>query len=655
MKVGVIGSGSIGPDLAYGFASALAGTEGSRVHLVDIKQEALDAGQARIQGYVSKGLARGKLSTRTARAITSCLVGSRELGDLADCDYVLEAATEDLAVKRTILADLEGVVGDDCLIGFATSGIPRARIATEARRPERCFVNHPFYPAWRSLPMEVVLSGDAALGERMLATLRGLGKVPIVTADVPCFAADDIFCNYCAEAARIVAEGTASPAQVDRIVNDAIGGGGPFNVMDLTRGNLLNVHCLELMRDGEKGTDWFTPPAIFSEQGNAPWHDRTRPGDPSHDPELGRHVLDRVLAVLLGRTYVVVDDGVCDARELNWLTRNALGFRAGLLDLAEELGAARVHDVCAGYAAANPGFVVPPSIAGSRLPAFHRNVKVERDGELATVTLWRPEVRNALNERTIEELRSILAELEADDDVQGVVLTSHDGSVAGADIQELAALGTAEEAEAKCLRGQSVLATIAAMRTPVVAAVDGPVLGGGAELCMACHARVVGTHLMMGQPEVNLGIIPGYGGTQRLPRLVGVERAAELLRSARTIGAREAWEWGWASAPPAPDVVAEAGTLLRRHLAGEVKLKRISPEPLPLPDTLPDVDTGHRSRAIDAILEEVLRDGLRRPLDDGCMVEAAGFARCHGTVDYDIGMKNFIQNGPRVPAVFMHE
>jgi 3-hydroxyacyl-CoA dehydrogenase len=95
-----------------------------------------------------------------------------------------------------------------------------------AKHPERCFVNHPFFPAWRSLPIEVVLSGRgprAADAE----TLEKLGKVPVVTADVECFAADDIFCNYTRKAARLVAEGRATPAQIDKIVNDAIGGGGP--------------------------------------------------------------------------------------------------------------------------------------------------------------------------------------------------------------------------------------------------------------------------------------------------------------------------------------------------------------------------------------------------------------------------------------------
>ena len=201
MKVGVIGSGSIGPDLAYGFLTAIA-KSGGTVLLHDIRKEALDAGVARIEKYMEKALARGKLAPKDAGAMRQRLVPTLELEQLAPCEYVLEAATENLETKRAILKNVERVVSPDCLVGFATSGLPRAQIVAGAKRPERCFVNHPFYPAWRALPIEVVPSGDDALGRRMLALLRTLGKVPIVTSDVACFAADDIFVNYCAEAAR---------------------------------------------------------------------------------------------------------------------------------------------------------------------------------------------------------------------------------------------------------------------------------------------------------------------------------------------------------------------------------------------------------------------------------------------------------------------
>ena len=657
MIVGVIGSGAIGPDLAYGFLSSLAREPGSKVFLVDIKQEALDAGVLRIRGYVEKAVARGKMADAAAKAILAALVPTQKLADLAPCDYVLEAASEDLEVKRKILTSLEAIVRSDCLIGFATSGLPRREIAQGAKHPARCFVNHPFFPAWRALPIEVVLSEDPALGAKMIATVEKLGKVPVITADVECFAADDIFCNYISEAARIVEEGLATPAQVDAIVNAAIGGGGPFNVMDLTKGNLLTHKCQLLMQNAKTGTPWFAPPALLKKQGDAPWHDRKKPASGEHDPALAEKVRDRILAVLLGRTYFVVEEKIATPIDTNWLTRMALGFTKGILEIGEELGAAKVRELCERYAAAHPGFPVPKLVTEGKLPPFRSNVKVELDGDVAVVRVFRPEVKNALSKRTLHEIDSAITELGANAAVKGIVLTGEGGALAGADIGELSVLPDAEACRTTCLASHPIFARISASKKPIVAAVDGPVMGGGAELSMACHARVVGPQLALGQPEVNLGIIPGYGGTQRLPRLIGVERAVALLRTARSIGAKDACAWGWATGEPTTDVLAAAKALVRRAAAGEVKLAPVSADPMPKSalDAWPKVDIGHRSLAIDGILVDVLRRGLVLPLEEGLALEAEGFARCRDTVDMDIGMKNFVQNGPRVPAAFLHE
>lgn len=655
MIVGVIGSGSIGPDLAYGFLSALAREKGSKVYLLDIKQDALDAGVARIRGYAKKGVARGKLSPKIAAILEEALTPTMDMADLADCEYVLEAASEELGVKRAILAALENVVSKDCLIGFATSGLPRKIIASESKNPERCFVNHPFFPAWRSLPIEVVPSGDAALTAKMMETMRHLGKVPLRTSDVECFAADDIFCNYIAEAARIVEEGIANPAQIDKIVNDAIGGGGPFNVMDGTQGNLLTVHCQMLMEEAETGTPWFRAPKILTTQGNSPWHDRKNPHDASHDDALAETVLDRILAVLIARTYYVVDNGICDAADLNWMTQMALGFSKGLLEITAEIGADKANALCTSFASQYEGFIVPDSIVNKKLADVRYRVKVERDGDIGSVVVWRPEVMNALSAATIAEIDSAMTELSTDDSIKGIIFTSDNGSLAGADIGELAALQSPELCRDICMKTHPIMQRIATLGKPVVAALSGAVLGGGAEFSMACHARVVGKGLALGQPEVNLGIIPGYGGTQRLPRLIGFEKAYAMLRNAQTVGAKQACEWGWAHGEPVDDPRAAAADLIREHLAGKVKLTPVSPEPMAVPSELPKVDIGHRSLTIDAILVDVIVRGLASSLEEGLSIEADGFAKCKETVDMNIGMGNFMQNGPRVPALFLNE
>ncbi|MCD4748557.1 MAG: enoyl-CoA hydratase/isomerase family protein [Thermoanaerobaculales bacterium] len=173
------------------------------------------------------------------------------------------------------------------------------------------------------------------------------------------------------------------------------------------------------------------------------------------------------------------------------------------------------------------------------------NLMVERREHLLWITVNRPKKLNALNVATIGELEVAVTEAAADSEVWAVVLTGAGDRafVAGADIQELNSLG-AVQAKAFAERGQAVFSLIEGMAKPTVAAVNGFALGGGCELAMACHLRVASSNAVFGQPEVKLGLIPGYGGTQRLPRLVGRGRALEILLSGRNVDAAEALQIG---------------------------------------------------------------------------------------------------------------
>ncbi len=654
MQIAVIGSGSIGPDLAYGFVSALSKNPKAVVYLLDIRQEALDAGMKRINGYVEKAVSKGKLTPAQAAQTLNMLKPTLNIQDLANCSYVLEAATEDLKIKRKILSELESVVGADCLIGFATSGIPRSQIITEVKVPNRCFVNHPFYPAWRSLPIEIVCSEDEVLSQKMIKLMMQLGKVPVITADVPCFAADDVFCNYISEAARIVAQGIATPKQVDQVVDAALGGGGPFNVMDLTRGNLLTVHCQELMYEIDHN-DWFKAPDILSTQGNQAWHQKqTASQHTPLDAQTAKVVLDRILAVLFARNFYLLDEKICEPAQIDWLAKMALGFSKGFLALANEMGMDQVQQICLSYQKQFPKFPISASILEGKAPVFFSNLKLSNTRNVQIIEIHRPEVKNALSEQTLRELKSAVELAQKDPQIQGIVITGYEGAIAGADIGELATLTHFEQAKALCLRGQSVLNEIEQSSKPVVMAINGPVMGGGAELSMACHARVVGPDLIMSQPEVNLGIIPGYGGTQRLARWIGFDKAWQMLRAVTTMNSKQAVEWGWACAM-SENFVEKAVELIEEKAKLSEKFPSIQTQAMSIPANLPKVDLAWHSRKIDSILVDTILTGLKLPLYEGLVIEAEGVGKCVQTVDKDIGMKNFMQNGPRTPACFLHE
>ena len=191
------------------------------------------------------------------------------------------------------------------------------------------------------------------------------------------------------------------------------------------------------------------------------------------------------------------------------------------------------------------------------------NVLLTRDGAVATVTIHRPDKLNALNAATLDELEATFAEIEATDALHAVILTGTGDKafVAGADIGELAQQ-TPLSGKATARRGQRLFRAIEMFPKPVVAAVNGYALGGGCELALACHVRIAADNAQFGLPEVSLGIIPGYGGTQRLARLVGRGRAIELVLTGQRIGAEEAWRIGLVNrVVPASSLLEEAKAL----------------------------------------------------------------------------------------------
>jgi enoyl-CoA hydratase len=191
------------------------------------------------------------------------------------------------------------------------------------------------------------------------------------------------------------------------------------------------------------------------------------------------------------------------------------------------------------------------------------NILVEREGRVAVVTINRPRVLNALNGQTIAELRSAMAELRNDETVRAIVLTGagEKSFVAGADINELAVL-TPVQGKEHARAGQAVLDEIEHLGKPVIAAINGFALGGGCELALACTMRLAADTAKLGQPEINLGIIPGYAGSQRLPRIVGKGVALEILLTGDMITAERAYQIGLVNrVVPAADLLAEAKRL----------------------------------------------------------------------------------------------
>jgi len=247
------------------------------------------------------------------------------------------------------------------------------------------------------------------------------------------------------------------------------------------------------------------------------------------------------------------------------------------------------------------------------------NILIERDGAVAVVTINRPKVLNALSTQTIDELRRVMLSLRHDEAARAVILTGagEKSFVAGADINELAAQSPASGRELS-LRGQHVFDLIENLGKPVIAAINGYALGGGCELALACTIRIAVDTARIGQPEINLGIIPGYGGSQRLARLVGRGPALEMLLTGDQISAADAYRLGLVNR-----VVTAA------NLMGESrKLANALASRAPL--------------AVRYILDAVNR-GLEMPLRDGQVFEATLFGLVAATEDMREGTKAFLE------------
>jgi enoyl-CoA hydratase len=254
-------------------------------------------------------------------------------------------------------------------------------------------------------------------------------------------------------------------------------------------------------------------------------------------------------------------------------------------------------------------------------PTYETLIVETKDG-VAVVTVNRPDKLNALSDRTMEELGRAFDALAEDAAVRGVILTGagEKAFVAGADIGELATQ-TPVEGRERSIRGQRVLDRIEGLGKPVIAAVNGFALGGGCELALACHVRVASEGARMGTPEVKLGIMCGYGGTQRLPRLVGKGRALEMLLTGEMVDAQEALRIGLVNrVVPKDKLMAEAEALLRKMLAnGPVSLR---------------------------FTIEAVNDGLEMPLDEAQRAEATLFGLICSTGDMKEGTKAFLEKRP---------
>jgi enoyl-CoA hydratase / 3-hydroxyacyl-CoA dehydrogenase len=538
--VAVVGAGTIGPDIGYYLKSALPDL---KLCLLDISEAALDRAMQRFTDYTEKAVARRKMSADEAEKVRANVHATTDYAVARDADWAIEAATEDLALKRRIFAQLETLMRPDAWITSNTSSLPAARIFSELRHKSRATVTHFFAPAWRNPVVEVI--DTPALDRAVLEDLRWVfcttAKVPLVTADVPCFMLDRVFDNWCNEAAHLLDR--ASAAEIDSIAAEFVHA-GPFFVLNLAHGNPIIIETNTLQAD-EEG-EHYRPAAIFRTAGT--WNTVSPGKTVPVAPQIAAAIRDRLLGILISQSVDILDRNIGEAADLELGCRLALGFKSGPLELMGKLGAAEVSHIGKRLAEERPGLPLPKRTMAD-YQSFLHFVLVDDVRGVKVITIRRPEALNALHDELTDEILGVIRQFENGPAVLGFVITGYGPRAfsAGADIGRFPKmLGDAQAAAQYARDCSRLLLHIDRMAKPVVAALNGMALGGGLELALRCHGIVALRNASLQLPEILLGIVPGLGAMvmpyRRWPLAAATFHA--MMRRAERVSAKSAHDLG---------------------------------------------------------------------------------------------------------------
>ncbi len=662
-KIAVIGSGQIGPDIALFFTKVFS-PHGVRTVVVDVADEALAKGKAKLEKKIAKGVESGAFSAEQQAAMLQHVDFTSDYDAIAGAEFVVEAATEDKGLKSRIFKQVETLVSDDAILASNSSHLEPEVIFQDAKHKDRTTVIHYFFPAERNLMVEIVPSADtsAQVSDWLMGLYENMGKVPIQVKSRYGYALDPIFEGLFQACALLAEEGTGTTKQIDTVCKKALGMTvGSFTAMNLTGGNPITNVGLDNYT--QKINKWFrSPQSLQDKVAKSQAWDTPKRGEKVEVPaELRQQIEADLRGAYFGLCGEIVDAGLVSIADFNMALGLALDMRPAF-SFMNDLGTAEALRLVTAYAEKHPGFPIPKCLQeqGASNKPWDIPVVLRKDVDgIAVLTIRRPKVLNALNNEVFEELRQRLQSADADPKVKAMVLTGFGKKafVSGADVNFLAKIQNEAEGEATSAGSQSVFNDIEDLQKPVVCAMNGLAFGGGNELAMSCTMRIAqkGLRVLAGQPEPNIGIIPGAGGSQRLPRLIGIEQAQALLRTARPISSAKALQLGLISEEVEGDLLQRAITLAQDLASGKLPRPGMQKGPMrDVPQELPAMELGHLSKKVDAILCKAILEGAKMNLRDGIAFEAKCFGEVCGTKDMRIGVTNFLENGPRAKAPFVH-
>jgi enoyl-CoA hydratase / 3-hydroxyacyl-CoA dehydrogenase len=651
-KAAVLGGGTMGGEIAQVIASA-----DIPVVVKDIEREFVDGALEKARGVTKSQLDRlvskEKLTQEAADSrldqVMGLITGTTTYDDFGDVDFVIEAVPEKMDLKKAVYRELDEATPGHAILASNTSSLSITEMGRETLRPRKVVGFHFFYPA-SVMPLVEIISGEDTSRETVTAAYnfaQAIRKQPITCSEVPGFVVNRILNSAVGEVWRQQEERGLSIKKIDEGVSGAnVAPMGPFVLGDaLGLDTILHVaeHLNEVYGDSfyvHKGMQRLVKEGKLGAKsgGEGFYHDGEPNIEGDADPDPGE-LADLFILKSLVEACALLEEGVSTVREidLGMMAGAGLDPRRGLFPpfwKADLEGLDTILEKLERYQESHGDRFAPPRtlkrlVAQGRLGlktgqgfyAYPQGeaegaVKLEKRGEVAIAWLANPPM-NAISPSVIEDLGKVWEQVKGDDEVKAMVVYSSLPVVysAGADIKAFTQMDTPEKGAEMINNGHALFRELGQSSISTVAAVNAIAYGGGCELAMACDFRVAARSAVFGQPEINLGIIPGFGGTQRLPRLVGESKAKEMNLTGDAVLAPEAREIGLADDLVPDEELLDVAVLWARKLAGQAPLA----------------------------VEQVKQVSDKGDLDEGIEAEKQAFAKVFLSEDGREGISAFLQ------------
>ena len=658
-KAAVVGAGTMGGEIAQAIAAA-----DIDVVLKDIDQKFVDHGldKARevTKGQLDRLVGKEKLTQEQADArleeVMGRIEGTTEYSSFGDVDFVIEAAPERMEIKQSVFAELDAVTPGHAVISSNTSSLSITEMGDATLRPDKVIGFHFFYPA-SIMPLLEIVRGEETSDETVATAFnfaQAIKKQPIVCDEVPGFVVNRILNASVAEVWREQHEKGLSIKSIDEGIAAANAAPmGPFILTDFLGLDTV-LHVAEHLRESY-GDRFYVHPGMeklvaegklgAKSGGEGSYVDGEPNIEGDADPDVDSLVEMFSLKALV-EACLILEEDVCTVREIDvgMMAGAGLDPRRGLLPpfwKADVEGLDVILEKLETLAEQHPDrFTVPVTlkrlVAQGRLGAktgqgFYaypqadegdqtETIKLEtRDGGVAIAWLANLPM-NSISPQVIVDLRTVWEKVKADDSIHAMVIASSIPLVysAGADIKAFTKMDESSGAEL-IEDGHALLREFGTEGIATIAAVNSLAFGGGCELAMACDVRIAAESAVFGQPEVKLGIIPGFGGTQRLPRLVGPQKALEMNLIGDAITGGEAYEVGLVNHIAPDHEMFDTALAFARKLAGQAPIA----------------------------VAQIKKVSHKGDLDDGIEAEKAGFAAAFFSEDAKEGIGAFL--GKRTP------